>query len=227
MRSRVIIDIETAGFPFDTIDERQQEYLLKFAGTEKERENEKLKVSLYPYTAELVCIGMLNPDSGRGCVLVQAPEGTEPWADENKSIDYLPSTESGILTTFWERVSAFQQIVTFNGRCFDAPFLHVRSAMAGISAGRRLMSSRYDSATHLDLLEQFTFHGAVRKFNLDFMCQAFGIDSPKRHGMTGLDVPSMFREGRFREIAEYNARDLYATRELLRRWELIDIRPGP
>ena len=27
--------------------------------------------------------------------------------------------------------------------------------------------------------------GAARKFNLDFYCKSFGIESPKSHGVTG------------------------------------------
>jgi hypothetical protein len=69
------------------------------------------------------------------------------------------------------------------------------------------------------LLEQFTFYGALRKFNLDFYCKSFGIESPKTHGVTGLDMKQLTEEKRFREIAEYNLRDLYATAELFRRWE--------
>jgi hypothetical protein len=81
------------------------------------------------------------------------------------------------------------------------------------------MPYRYDSSIHCDLLEQFTFYGAFRKFSLDFYCKSFGIDSPKSHGITGLDMQSLSEQKRFRDIAEYCLGDLRATAELFRRWE--------
>jgi 3'-5' exonuclease len=219
MPSRVIFDIETSGFPFDSFDEQQQKYLLKFAKTPEEAEQEKLKINLYPYTAEVVCIGMLNVDTQRGKVLVQAPEGTAPWKSEDESVLYVPGTEQEILRQFWIDIAKYELLISFNGRAFDAPFLHIRSAMLGIKASRNMMPYRYDSKHHLDLLERLSFFNTVRKFSLDFTCLAFGIDSPKRHGVTGLDVNDLHREGRFREIAEYNCGDLVATRELYLRWQ--------
>jgi 3'-5' exonuclease len=217
-RTRVIFDIETSGAPFESLDEKQQEYLLRFAKTPEEAEQERLKVNLYPYTAEVVCIGMLNVDSGQGEVLVQAPAGTDPWKSDDGSVSYVPGDERFIITRFWDCIGRYDQMITFNGRGFDAPFLHIRSAMLGIRAKRNLMTPRYDSRQHCDLLEQLTFYNSTRKFSLDFLCMAFGIDSPKRHGVTGLDVNELFRAGRYRDIAEYNHRDLIATRELFQRW---------
>jgi len=88
-----------------------------------------------------------------------------------------------------------------------------------IKPTRDLLPYRYDASKHCDLLEQFTFYGAIRKFNLDFYCKAFGVDSPKSHGVTGLRLGTLWNEKRFREIAEYCLGDLKATAELYRRWE--------
>jgi hypothetical protein len=95
----------------------------------------------------------------------------------------------------------------------------LRSAIAGIKPTRNLLPYRYDAAIHCDLLEQLTFYGAFRKFNLDFYCKAFGIKSPKSEGITGLGLGPLFREGKFREIAKYCLGDIQATAELFRRWE--------
>jgi hypothetical protein len=74
------------------------------------------------------------------------------------------------------------------------------------------------------LAEQLTFYGvsgregAARRFNLDFYCKAFGIESPKSHGVTGLDVNRLLAAGQFREIAEYCLRDVQATVRLYQIW---------
>jgi hypothetical protein len=60
--------------------------------------------------------------------------------------------------------------------------------------------------------------GAARRFNLDFYCKAFGIDSPKGQGVTGTDVGSLMEQGRYRDIAEYCVRDVRATVELYQIW---------
>jgi len=83
---------------------------------------------------------------------------------------------------------------------------------------------RYQIEPHCDLAEQLTFYGvsgrdgAARRFNLDFYCKAFGIESPKSHGVTGMDVNTLMAEGKFRDIAEYCLRDVSATWQLYLKW---------
>ena len=84
---------------------------------------------------------------------------------------------------------------------------------------------RYATEPHCDLAEQFTFYsvsgrdGAARRFNLDFYCKAFGIESPKSHGVTGLDMNQMLADGRYLEMAEYCLRDVQATVLLYQIWK--------
>ncbi|MBI3578779.1 MAG: ribonuclease H-like domain-containing protein, partial [Ignavibacteriales bacterium] len=140
-------------------------------------------------------------------------------SSEDETAHYVSGNEREIITTFWEDVVKFDQFITFNGRGFDCPFLLLRSALLEIKPTRNLMPYRYDANLHCDLLEQLTFYGAFRKFSLDFYCKSFGIESPKAHGITGLDLGRLFGEKRFKEIAEYCFGDLKATAELFRRWE--------
>lgn len=216
--SRVIIDIETLGFPIDSFDETQQTYLLKFAENEQERNEAIQKLSLYPTTAQIIAIGMYNPETNRAKVLFQSDEKVDTFS-EDEITHFVSGTEKEILTWFWEDVVRFEQFITFNGRGFDCPFLMLRSAILEIKTTRNLMPYRYDPSVHCDLLEQFTFYGALRKFSLDFYCKTFCIESPKSHGITGLDMGKLYEEKRFREIAEYCLGDLKATAELFCRWE--------
>ena len=216
--SRVILDIETVSFPFDRFDEVQQDYLLRFAKTEEEKGEALQKLSLYPTTAQIVAIGMFNPDTQRGKVLFQAQRQETVTAGDGM-VEFVSADEKGILEQFWRDITHYRQFVTFNGRGFDCPFLMLRSAILGVAPSKNLMPYRYDATIHCDLLEQFTFYGAFRKFNLDFYCKAFGIVSPKSHGVTGLDLGDLFEEGKFRDIAEYCLGDLKATAELFLRWE--------
>lgn len=216
--SRVVVDIETLAFPLETFDPIQQDYLLRFAESEEEKAETIQKLNLYPLTAQIIAIGMYNPDTERGKILFQADERVDTFS-EDETIHYLSGDERTILSTFWDDVVKYEQIITFNGRGFDGPFLMMRSAILGIRPTRNLLPYRFDPSQHCDLLEQFTFYGAIRKFNLDFYCKAFGVESPKSHGITGLDLGKLWEEKKFRAIAEYCLGDLKATAELFKRWE--------
>jgi DNA polymerase elongation subunit (family B) len=216
--SRVVIDIETLAYPLESFDERQQTYLLKFARTEEERIEAIQKMNLFPTTAHLLAIGMWNPDTSKGKVLFKSEERLNETSADG-SVQYMSGTESEMLARFWEDVAKYHQFITFNGRGFDCPFLMLRSAILGIRPSRNLMPYRYDATVHCDLLEQFTFYGAFRKFSLDFYCKSFGIESPKSRGITGLDLDKLYQERRYREIGEYCLGDVKATAELFQKWE--------
>lgn len=227
----LVFDIETTALPVETFDETQQEYLFRDAarlpeGPERESRREELArmLSLYPLTAQVVCVAMVNADSDRGQVLFLADD-FEP--DDEGEVKFVPfADESELLHDFWELAKRYEQVVTFNGRGFDVPFLYLRSAVLGVPISRKdWLGYRYQTEPHCDLAEQLTFYGvsgrdgAARKFNLDFYCKAFGIASPKAHGVSGTDVASLVADGRFREIADYCLRDVRATVELHRLWK--------
>lgn len=216
--TKIVFDIETAGFPLESFDEAQQQYLMKFSETEEKREEAIRKLNLSAFTAQVIAIGMLNPESNAGKVFYQSPEKTS-FTSEDKLIEFVSGTEVEILRWFWETIPKYDQFITFNGRGFDCPFLLVRSSILGVKPTRNLMPFRYSSKEHCDLLEQFTFYGVARKYNLDFYCKAFGISTPKDKGITGLELGELFRAGRYKEIAEYCMGDVQATTALYRRWD--------
>ncbi len=221
--TRVVFDIETIALPFESFDEVQQEYLVKNAKSDEERQSEIEKLALYPLTAQVLAIGMLNPDTSAGKVFYQANE-QEEFLSEDGKIEFISGDENEILTRFWETIAKYDQFITFNGRSFDCPFIMLRSAITGVQPTRNLNPYRYDAKIHCDLLEQLTFYNATRKFNLDFYCKAFGIKSPKSEGFSGADMGTLFQEGRNREIALYCAGDVQATAQLFHRWnEFLNI----
>jgi 3'-5' exonuclease len=231
---RLVFDIETSAVGMENFDEVQQEYLFREAErqpTDEEKAHKRAEISrqfsLWPFTAQVVCIAMINADSGKGQVLYQAEDFDEEALEtEGGPVEFAPQVdEAELLTAFWDVAKKYDSIVTFNGRGFDVPFLYLRSALLNVPITRKdWLGYRYQTEPHCDLAEQFTFYnvsgkeGAARKFNLDFYCKAFGIPSPKAMGVTGMDVSTLLAEGRQREIAEYCLRDVAATVELHRIW---------
>jgi hypothetical protein len=216
--ARIVFDIETAGFDFEALEGPVQDYLLKWAETEDEKNEVRDSLSFYPLTGEIVSIGMLNPDTGKGAVFFQNNSG--PFlAFEEDGLRYEAGNEQEIIQKFWDTVKSYSQFITFNGRSFDCPFILVRSAVHKIKPSRDLLPNRYGD-THIDLMDQLNFYGAVRrKFSLDMWCRTFDIKSPKEGGITGYDVKNLYRSGRGLDIAKYCAGDLKATAELLSIWE--------
>ena len=218
--NRVVFDIETLAFPLEDLDEKQQEYLFRFAASEEERNEAVLKLALNPFTSRVIAIGMVNPDSGQGKVFYQGP-GHQVELIDDGAVELVPLEEEGILREFWKTVAHYAQFITFNGRTFDCPFLMLRSAILGVRPSRNLMPYRYAATEHCDLMDQLSYYGAFRKFSLDFYCKGFGIKSPKEAGVTGLDMGALFAERRYREIADYCLGDVRATVTLFERWQSL------
>src|ERR1051325_7472113 len=231
--AKLVFDIETSALPIDRFDEAQQEYLFRECGKiadEVARGARRTEIqqqrSLWPFTSQVVCVAMLNADTARGQVLFTA-EDYEEDPEEAGPVEFVPCMdESELLTAFWDVARHYDTIATFNGRGFDVPFLYLRSALLNVPISRKdWLGYRFQTEPHCDLAEQLTFYGvsgrdgAARKFNLDFYCKAFGIESPKSHGVTGSDVSTMLAEGRHRELAEYCLRDVKATVLLYRIWK--------
>lgn len=217
MTKRVVFDIETLALPLDSFDSEQVNYLMKFAETDEEKEQALQQLNLYPLTAQIIAIGMLNPDTNAGKVFFQS-DVKEEYSSEDGKITFITGSEHEIIQRFWETIKHFDQFITFNGRTFDCPFVMLRSSILGIQPSRNLVPYRYDANVHCDLLDQLTFYGASKKFNLDFYCKAFGIKSPKSEGITGLDLGGLFKEKRFRDIAKYCIGDVQAEVELFNLW---------
>jgi len=216
---KIIFDVETAGCDFDSLDQISQEYFLKYAKTEEEKEEIRNSMSFYPLTAQIVAIGMLEAETDKGWVFFQSKDDRIKKFTEGK-IEFIPGDEKAVLENFWSQLGKCTTFITFNGRIFDCPFIMLRSAILKIKASKNIMPYRYGHAVHTDLQDQLTFYDALRKkFSLHLWCKAFGIKSPKEGGMTGLQVKDYFKQGKFTEIAKYCAGDLQATKELFHYWD--------
>src|SRR5215212_9568780 len=123
--ARLVFDIETSALPPGTFDEAQLEYLFRDA---EKIEDETLRLqrrseierlfNLWPLTARVVCIAMLNADTARGQVLFTA-EDYEEKEDEAGPVDFVACMdEAELLTAFWEVARHYDSVITFNGRGF-------------------------------------------------------------------------------------------------------------
>ncbi len=225
----LIFDIETVGESWELLDQTTKENLSRWverstqSASEREAGLKDIREGLgfSPLTGIIVAIGLYDLERAQGVVYYQ---------DEKKDIeidigDFVLKSrnEKEMLEDFWEGAKSYDTFVTFNGRGFDVPFLNLRSAIHDIRPSQDLMDGRYlyqqKIVRHVDLQDQMTFYGAMaRRPSLHLFCRAFAIESPKADGVAGDDVVDLFKEKRFREIAEYNSRDVIATTLLYKKW---------
>lgn len=228
----LIFDIETVGEDFSALDETTKESLTRWikreSGDEASYES-ALKdledgLGFSPLTGQIVAIGVLDAERMKSAVYYQPADGDDTDFEEGAA-KFEALSEKAMLEKFWEIATKYDTFVTFNGRGFDVPFLMVRSAVHGVKPTKNLLANRYlqyqpYNAKHVDLLDQLSFYGALRrKGSLHLWTRAFGIESPKAQGVTGDDVQNLFKSGHYKDIARYNARDLVATLELYRRYQ--------
>ena len=229
---KLILDIETIGVDFDSLDHATQESLTRWIKKESEDEEDyqialkdlKDGLGFSPLTGEIVAIGLLDYHKNEGVVYYQAPGQKNTEFKENE-ITFKQYSEKEMLQNFWDGAAKYSHFITFNGRSFDMPFLMIRSAIHGIRPSKDLMRGRYlyqnsPDAVHIDLIDQLSFYGALRrKGSLHMWSHAFGIESPKAQGITGDDVGRLFKEKKFLDIARYNVADIKATKELYDKWQ--------
>ncbi|MFA6503170.1 MAG: ribonuclease H-like domain-containing protein [Candidatus Paceibacterota bacterium] len=226
----LVFDIETVGEPWDALDEATQHnlswYLRESSRTDEEYEYEMKELrqgmGLSPLTGYIVAIGVYDTETEKGAVYFSAPNTTLTTSEEG-GIKYEVLSEKEMLEQFWKVAEVCSEFVSFNGRGFDAPFLAIRSMVHGVKPTKDLLSNRYVAmqrgCVHIDLMDQLTFYGAARfRKSLHLFCRALGIPSPKVGGTTGDDVALLYKEGKYADIARYNAGDLFATAALYARW---------
>ena len=217
--SKLVFDIETIGMDWESLDETTQHSLSRWIEREAKDEGDlhaKMKdlkegLGFSPLTGEIVAIGVYDVEKEKGVVYYQSPDKVTDVTEE-ENFKFKPGTEAEILQNFWEGAKQYDEFISFNGRAFDAPFMLIRSAVHKIRPSKDLMSYRYlgsqkfptaTSATHVDLFDQLSFYGAVRrKGNLHLYCHAFGIESPKASGVTGDDVGELFKNKEYFKIAK-------------------------
>lgn len=226
-KPRVIVDVETVGCDWASLADEEVTYLVGRARGDDEKARAVVAreaLGLSGLTGSAVLVGMLNPDTGKGRLhlwpAADAPDGAVIAAGERvrERTDgrigvVLASDETMLLRAFWDDLAQYEQVISFNGRGFDGPFLVHRSVALGVSMTHDLVPNRY-SDSHIDLMDRLSCYGATSRYTLDFWCRRLGIPSPKAMGMSGGDVERLWREGRLAELCTYNVGDLCATAAL-------------
>src|ERR1043165_7653941 len=115
--AKLVFDIETSAFSLDHFDDVQQEYLFREAeklADEVERAARRDHIqqlfSLWPFTARVVCIAMLNAETSRGQVLYTAQNHE---ATPEGPVEFVTcKDEAQLLASFWNVAKHYEGVVT-------------------------------------------------------------------------------------------------------------------
>ncbi len=226
--NRVVFDIECAGVSWDSLPEKSQKSLLRNCGKDEFCiQKEKESLALWPVTGKIITIAVLDTKTGEAQVFFDSKGKVK----EDFLLDgvlYKSGDEKQILEWFFEFVKYVDQIVTFSGRRFDCPYIIFRSMVHGLRPSFDLMPNRYGNNRkgynpHLDLADQLSYFGGTRRFSLHLICEALNITSPKEEGIDGSQVEDFYNRGEYKKIARYCMRDVYATHELMKKWDGVQV----
>jgi uncharacterized protein YprB with RNaseH-like and TPR domain len=126
--------------------------------------------------------------------------------------------EHAMLSRFWTKFEQLRkqdrQLVGFNSREFDVPFLAQRSIVNVIRPPRTLLQNdRYLDKTFVDLRDKWSF-GSKPAGSLDLICKACGLPG-KPDGVSGAHFSELYRNPETRQEAlDYLANDLEITFQL-------------
>jgi predicted PolB exonuclease-like 3'-5' exonuclease len=138
------------------------------------------------------------------------------------AIDHVQDfTEPELLKRFWANYDklrkAGRNLVGFNSRDFDVPFIAQRSIMLGVPVPKTLIQNeRYLDRTFIDLRDRWGF-GGRSSGTLDLICKACGFGG-KPDGITGAHFSKLFSNLETQQQAiDYLVNDLEETYRLAER----------
>jgi len=128
-------------------------------------------------------------------------------------------SEKAAISAFVGEVSSDTMVVTWGGRGFDIPVLLYRAMVNGIKAKAltgKEFSNRYNPLSHLDLQDDMTFFGAVRKIGLDYTSAVLGL--PGKMEVKASSVHDLIVRNRFNSVRSYCVTDVVQTLVVFLRW---------
>jgi predicted PolB exonuclease-like 3'-5' exonuclease len=156
----------------------------------------------------LACVSLFTVDSS----------STAPWRFAIQTFSRADLSERAILSAVEDRIGRADQVVTFNGRGFDAPVLMARAAVTGVPTPTiaQLHGRGTRPHFHLDLLDEVCGGRSAPRIRLAHLCATFDI--PVKLEAAGDDVAALAAAGAWDRIGRYCETDVVATWLALQAW---------
>lgn len=228
----VSFDVET----FCHVESMSNEVLDYLKSRNRAGEGENMALALNPYLSHIVSASLFYINEGvcevfyitdRRCSIERGQLSMACGEFERSfNVVYNPiclddvlskiwEGERELLERLWDRLKDVDLLVTYNGEGFDMPFLKIRTMIHHIKEQSFFKFFPYPSlknrsTNHLDLMRFLSQDVRSGFYSLWFVCKAFNIGLSKEP-MNGSEVEGAFLDGRYDEVAMYNAKDALAT----------------
>ncbi len=169
------------------------------------------------YLQRVVCIS---------CAL-RSRDGFRVW-----TLGAVEDSESSIIQRFYDGVDKYTpQLVSWNGKGFDAQVLHYRALVHGVTAARYWDTGEDDKdfkwnnylsryhPRHLDLMDVLALYNNRANAPLDALAKLIGF--PGKLGMDGSAVWQSYQDGNLAGIRAYCETDVLNTYLLYARFQLV------
>ncbi len=182
---------------------------VKIAAYQAERRAEmQNEFALSPLTGKIILIGCLTDNE-----LVSTSDiPFQVKLDGKALLLQLEGDEKDILTKFWQVLWRFihndgGQLVSFNGKMFDLPFIIHRSTILNIELPGRIMMNRllnkYNNDPHVDLFNWFNGGSLVE--------WSYKLGLTSSLAREGNQIGVWYEAGQMQLIKEKNSIDLFQT----------------
>ena len=174
----------------------------KIAAYVQEKQADQIsKAALYPWTARIVALGIIEQNGDETVVLCRDE------AEEREALRHLWASslehQQGLVTP----------IVTFNGLSFDLPVLLSRSRLLGVKTP--VINLDKYRTPHVDLMQVLTFRGAIPARSLKWFAERFQI--PVDDAISGKEIGALVAAGDWDGVRTHCLSDIRLTRALAQR----------
>jgi predicted PolB exonuclease-like 3'-5' exonuclease len=187
MSNIITMDIETIPLSKERIKDYKEHFEPETTKRSKSRKKSTMG-GLHWLTGRLVCAGV-KPWG----------EVAQVFADENEAVIFSD------LVDYLEH-HRFGQLITFNGRAYDLPFLRMRGSLYGFDMSIYLPYDKFDKH-HFDIYEELGGKWGINA-KLSEYAWFYGLNTISG---TGAEVAQMFADGDLEGIMAHNIGDLETT----------------
>lgn len=168
----LVVHVKTESLPLESFDQQTRDSISSWSKPEEIRYS--------PSTAKIIELSLYDIERKQGVVYSTKTDSEIP---ELADWSIKAGTEKEILEDFWEGAKSYDIFVTFNGRAFTIPFLLHRSIAHKVKPSVEIARQRYitkqSSPYHVDLMDEFSFYGAMKRPSLHMLCQLYEIKEEK------------------------------------------------
>jgi len=179
-----------------------------------------------PGSAEFPIVSIATCNNDGECSVFILKRGDEKALERlrevvnSKTNVHVFESERELIKRFFQEISGYPVIVSFNGDNFDLPYLYTRSRKLGFSREEipiviKETHATFKHAIHIDLyrffknraIQNYAFEGRYKEYTLDAIAQAL-LGKGKLANEEGVGSMSLY------DLATYNLRDAQLTIEL-------------